>query len=121
MSLILAIVALATSLIACAAAAYALYDGKGALTRQLRRDVAELADDVDQLHALHHKRARRENMDAARAGKSKGDALLEEAQRVLAAAGSATADTTSSPPAGESKDQLRSRLLVDAKARGLPS
>lgn len=75
---------------------------------QLRRDVVEIADDVEQLHQLHHRKARRENIETAREGKGRAADLKAEAAAVLSAA--ANPPPTSPPPATE-KDALRRRFF----------
>lgn len=76
---------------------------------QLRRDVVEIADDVEQLHQLHHRKARRENIDVAREGKGRAAELKAEAAAVLSAAAS---PVVASPPAPASdKDALRRRFF----------
>lgn len=115
----LSIAAIALSLISCGIAAWcALRPPQTRLLREARAELHELAEDVERLHGLHHKRARRENMTAAQEAKARQGDLLSEAQAVLRGVPSPTAPATGSgaaaPAAGSglSRDELRKRVLM---------
>lgn len=66
--------------------AYHFLFGRSAQIHQLRREVAELAVDVEHVQQLHHKRERRGNIETAREGKARKLTMDEEAAAILATA-----------------------------------